>query len=362
MVMHTYFLGLTAVGYDALWGSLVRNGTAQAIGAVKAAGTLPDGSPLRLVYTAWPAIDRLLISPVIFYDALMRDHNPTFRSLLVSLFCTMQTTSFCMVAAGWAWGFPRWATILGPLFWGIVNQSYGAAFIYPLYLFAHTHPATTGAKASTNVAAMSPVDAEALAYTSILAGLLPAWLLWPAFVSCSTETRQFLIASYRLTPILLGLAQPAFAALIQVLRRKPLDKSATRPLVQASLYMSGLFSVIGHWYAISSAVLSPSVSLAGIFLPGVTQTAGAPFRAIIGLGCHKFLQNDFWVILAGFIPFASAMLCRDGNCADSTETPSNFATVQKFMLGTSGSFLSLGALSTLISPGAVLAWSMAASV
>lgn len=112
MYMHTFFLGLTSVGYDALWGQLIRNGTAKAIGAVKAAGTLPDGNVLRQVYTALPAIDRLLISPVIFYDGLMCDRNPTFRALLVSLFCTMQTTSFCMVSAAWTSGFPRWWAIM----------------------------------------------------------------------------------------------------------------------------------------------------------------------------------------------------------------------------------------------------------
>jgi hypothetical protein len=112
MYMHTFFLGLTTLGYDALWGNLIRNGTAKTIGAIKAAGTLPDGNILRQTYTTLPWIDRLLIAPVIFYDGLMREQNPTFRSLLVSLFCTMQTTSFCMVAAGWIYGFPRWRTVL----------------------------------------------------------------------------------------------------------------------------------------------------------------------------------------------------------------------------------------------------------
>ncbi|EGX95951.1 hypothetical protein CCM_00605 [Cordyceps militaris CM01] len=351
--MHTFFLGPTAVGYDALWGSLVRNGTAKAIGAVKAAGTLPDGSPLRLVYTALPGIDKLLISPVIFYDALMRDQNPTFRSLL--------TTSFCMVAAGWIFGLPRWGTILGPLFWGVVNQSYGAAFIYPLYLFAHTHHAATATR-STHIAAMTPVDAEALLYTSILAGLLPVWLLWPAFVPCSTATRQFLIASYRLSPIIMGLAQPLFAKAIKMLSRKPLEKGTTRSLVQASLYTSGLFSAVGHWYAIACAVSSPAVTLSGIFWPRATDTTGASSKDIIGLDCHKFLQNDFWVILAGFVPFSSALLCKASNSADSTDGASIFTLVKKCMLRTKGDFLYLGGLATMFSPGTLLAWSMAATV
>lgn len=111
-VLHTYFLGLAAIGYDALWGTLIKSGTAKAIAAVKATGTLPDGNILRQIYTGLPSIDRLLISPVIFYDGLMRQRNPIFRSLLVGLFCTMQTTSFCIISAGWLHKSPRWWIIM----------------------------------------------------------------------------------------------------------------------------------------------------------------------------------------------------------------------------------------------------------
>lgn len=111
-LLHTFFLGFAAVGYDVLWGKFIRNGTAKAIGSIKDSGFLPDGNVLRQVYTTFPSIDRLLISPVLFYDGLMCERDPTYRSLLVSLFSTMQTTSFCMISTGWIYGFPRWRTIM----------------------------------------------------------------------------------------------------------------------------------------------------------------------------------------------------------------------------------------------------------
>jgi hypothetical protein len=145
------------------------------------------------------------------------------------------------------------------LFWGVVNQSYGAAFIYPLYLLVHAHQVAATRKRNSLVT-MTSADAEALLYTALLAGVMPVWLLLPAFVPCSSETRQILIASYRLTPIILGLAQPLLSALIKMTRRTPLAKETIQPLVQKSLLLSGALSAVGHWYAFANAILSSSVT------------------------------------------------------------------------------------------------------
>jgi len=97
---HLYYLGLTAVGFDALWGVMVRNGTAQAIGQANMTGVLPCGEVLRRSYTGVAVIDRFLLSPVIFYDAMTHRRHPTQRALLVALFSTMQNTSFTMIVNG----------------------------------------------------------------------------------------------------------------------------------------------------------------------------------------------------------------------------------------------------------------------
>lgn len=102
--LSTYFLGLTMVGFDALWGSMTRSGAAVAIGNVKASGVLSSGGTLLRSYTGLASVDKLLLSPVIFYDSLMHNHSPVYRALLVSLFGTMQTTSFCMLVNGWEGG------------------------------------------------------------------------------------------------------------------------------------------------------------------------------------------------------------------------------------------------------------------
>lgn len=132
-----------------------------------------------------------------------------------------------------------------PLVWGVLNQSYGAAFIYPLYLFIHAHQVATVPKRD-NIANVTPADAEALLYIAVIAGLLPVWLLLPVFIPCSSKARQFLIASCRLTPIILSPAQPLLSVLIKTFFRTSLPESSMRRQVQNFLILSGAFSVMGH--------------------------------------------------------------------------------------------------------------------
>ena len=109
---HTYFLGLSAVGFNYLWGELIRNGAAQAIGAVRRGGVFPDGTIVRRTFTGLPGLDSYVLSPVIFYDGVTNGQNLAHHLLLVSLFSTMQSTSVCMLASGWRKGRRKWYSTL----------------------------------------------------------------------------------------------------------------------------------------------------------------------------------------------------------------------------------------------------------
>lgn len=208
---------------------------------------------------------------------------------------------------------------------------------------------------------LSIEDAEALLYTSIVAAVLPAWLIYPAFFSCSSETRQFLIASYRATPAILALVQPIIAFLINRSRRTPSDRRYIGPLVKGSLYLSGACSALGHLYALGCALASAQVTLPGIFWPWTTSVDSSTI-SVIAQGCHLFLQNDWWIILAAFVPYGSAIL---SSATSSCIPGKNFSTLswadtQVRKLGKT--FGGLTALAVVFSPGAVLAWTMAAKV
>lgn len=99
-----YFLVLAAVGFDALWGSMLRNGTAQTIGALKQSGVVEDGSKLRKAYVGLPAVDSSVQSAVIFYDTLLRRQDVVDRSLLLSMFTSMQATYLVMLLGTWSKG------------------------------------------------------------------------------------------------------------------------------------------------------------------------------------------------------------------------------------------------------------------
>ena len=108
----TYFLGLSAVGFNYLWGELIRSGAAQAIVAVKDGGVFPDGTTLRRTFTGLSKLDGYVLSPVIFYYGVTNGQNPAHRLMLVSLFSTMQSTSVCMLISGWRRGRRKWWSTL----------------------------------------------------------------------------------------------------------------------------------------------------------------------------------------------------------------------------------------------------------
>ncbi|KAI1811937.1 hypothetical protein GGS20DRAFT_63940 [Poronia punctata] len=358
--MHLFFLGLTAVGFDVLWGSMVRNGTAKAIGTSKSTGLLPSGFPLSRVYTGISAVDKFLQSPVIFYDALEHAQNPVYRALLVGLFTTMQSTSVCMLASGWGKNGERspWS-ILENVFWGVFNQSHGAAFVYPLYCLFH--PLRREDKA--RIGPVDPAEAESLFWTAIVASILPIWLLFPAFIPCSSRTRELLIASYRLIPFVTSLMQPALAAVLRRFRKTPLSEEKARSLVTASLTVAGTTAAVGHMYAVCTGLFSGLDTLRRIFSPWATEVSGSTGN-VIAQGCHLFLQNDWLVIAAAFIPYAAGML-RPISAETEAAHPTRAPEVPKWKAWMSefrGKYVSLTGLTLLFSPGAVLPLALATRV
>ncbi|KJZ77790.1 hypothetical protein HIM_02967 [Hirsutella minnesotensis 3608] len=358
-LMHTYFLGLATVGFDALWGLMTRNGTAQALGTVKASGILPDGSPLNRVYTFIPSLDKFLLSPVIFYDALMCHSSPTYRSLLVSLFGTMQTTAFCMIVNSFRHGKQSLGAVLESFAWGVWNQSYGAAFVYPVYFLTHAREASNDSDTLNDI---SREDAEALLYTSVVAALIPAWLLYPAFFPCSSNTRQALIASYRATPAILALAQPITASLLRRFCSTLLPNYSPRQVVKISLLVSGTSAALSHFYALTSSLLSSRITPRSVFWPGATDVKGSVGR-IIAQGCHLFLQNDWWIISAAIIPFTFVMLRSTRRRKEKVGSSSLGTWIDRKLGSLSNTgILGLSGLTLVFSPGATLAWSMATRI
>ncbi|KAK2028329.1 hypothetical protein LX32DRAFT_720594 [Colletotrichum zoysiae] len=314
--MHLYFLGLSLVGYDSLWGRIIRSGVVASIASVKQTGMFPNGDRLRTVFTSLRGLDQFLVPAVIFYNDILSNNSIADRMLLVSLFTTMQTTAHCMLVLGWRRGRRPWWAQMEHLFWGVFNQAWGAAAVYPLYCFTHTSRFLDDETNSSEAFALLP--------TAVLGALTPAMLLYPAFNSaCSVNLRQGLIAFYRFTPLILT------RKISKYLARYPRFEDSKK-YVAVSLVLSGLAASAGHGYVLLNAV---AVGFSRVFLPAGHIDLTQP--TVIADGSRTFLQWDVFVITATLVPFADLVL-------------------------RSGRYVGLTVASSVLSPGAVLAFALAA--
>ncbi|KAK1855299.1 zn 2cys6 transcription factor [Colletotrichum chrysophilum] len=357
--MHTYFLGLSLVGYDALWGRMIRSGVAGSVGSVKRTGTFPNGDVLRTSFTGISGFDRFLVPAVIFYNNILGNGSSADRMLLVSLFTTMQTVSHCMLVLGWDQGKRPPLAILEHLSWGVFNQAWGAAAVYPLYCFTHIERFLDDAHGSekSDVGPTDVNEAFALVPTAVLGAITPAMLLYPAFSSsCTIGQRQGLIAFYRFTPLALAVAHPACCwaqrKLSTYLAWKPAPASA-KACTMASLMFSGFASAAGHLWAL----LGPSEGgLRRVFWPA--EYIDKASTTVIADGARDFLQWDIFVITAALVPFADQVL-KSSVLLHQLRRRKWFSTVMDSFIGR---MAVLTVASGIFSPGAVLAFSLGLKV
>ncbi|KAK1710884.1 uncharacterized protein BDZ83DRAFT_559831, partial [Colletotrichum acutatum] len=307
--MHTYFLGLSLVGYDSLWGRMIRCGVAREIGKVKQTGIFPNGDMLRTNFTGFQMFDKLLIPAVIFYNNILSNGLRADRMLLVSLFTTMQTMSHCMLVLGWSRG-KRWPwTNIEHVFWGVFNQAWGAAAVYPLYCFAHVQRFLEEEKDQPKdheIGPSKPEEAFALVPTAILGAITPAMLVFPAFTTtCLSNQRQGLIALYRFTPLALTFVHPLFVWIQSKISRSPhlkVKQPTSKNFVAASLLISGSTAAVGHVWALACS----EHGMRRTFVPAASINVASP--SVIADGARDFLQRDIFIITAALVPMTDLIL------------------------------------------------------
>ncbi|KAB2571918.1 hypothetical protein DBV05_g9426 [Lasiodiplodia theobromae] len=287
---------LAWIGYDRLWRVPVQNGSLLAIGRVAKTGRFANGSPLIRRYTGVAALDRRLATAVVFYTDLVDPSNDSAernRLLLVQVHSTMQATAFCMLAATRRGPSLPAVQLLIPAAWGMINQFWGAAFVYPLYL------------AIDSGSALLPLNQDAvpaLLLSACIGALIPLALLYPAYApSCSAELRQRSIALYRLAPIAfvvmhLGLEQitPAFFR-------------ATSVPPAAPYLAAGLLAAAAHVYSVSAALVRGGRKLLALVFWPEGPSAKRP-AAMVPDAAHLFLWYDLAVIAPSFFVRAYTIL------------------------------------------------------
>lgn len=199
-----------------------------------------------------------------------------------------------------------------------------------------------------------PQEAEALVHTAVINGIVPMWLLFPAFFETSSRTRQVAIASYRITPLATALLHPLILQVLRRYGRRLPGRLRSKELVQISLLLSAASSTLGHLYAIATTILSSTATLREVFLPAATLVEPASSN-VIAQACHRFLQNDLLVIAAGFIP-CSYMIFRCLPVRTEKKAVQNgWKSWEQVVDKIGTSWLGLTGATLLLSPGAVLA-------
>jgi hypothetical protein len=193
--------------------------------------------------------------------------------------------------------------------WGVANQSYGAAFIYPIYCFLHLRR-TRNSKEQEN-APLPRNEAKALIITSVIGSLLPLILIFPSLglVDFTSEQRQGLIALYRVAPILFATIQPITVRFIATFQQIPGPPDTNQSFVVGAYIFAGLYSTAAHTYAMMASLFdqNPATIFGRVFLPSYTHVDASTPTVIVD-AAHLFLQYDLIVIGLTFIPYTYVLL------------------------------------------------------
>lgn len=244
------------------------------------------------------------------------------------------------------------------LFWGVFNQAWGAAAVYPLYCFTHVQRFLEDHRNQPKdhmIGASNPEEAFALVPAAILGAITPAMLLYPAFTAtCSMDQRQRLIALYRFTPLALAFAHPFFVWVQSKMPRSYNLKSkqpASKNFVTASLLISGATAAAGHLWALAC---SEHGGIRRTFTPTASIDLASPM--VIADGARDFLQWDIFVITAALVPMTDLIFRSSRSFQRLRRQYKWFQVLQNSFIGR---LAGLTLASGLLSPGAVLAVALA---
>lgn len=260
--------------------------------------------------------------------------------------------------------------------WGILNQAYGAAFVYPLYCAVSLLPdgeylnrVLQAGKANS----LAPVEGKALLILAALGGFLPLTFISPALFGLSTEVRHTVIAAYRLAPVVFV---AAFAVTLQITRKLENAKHAggsgrkngpesvrAQQKLSTAYLIAGVEAAFVHGCAIATPLMkSPPTEavarLLQVFAPWSTHVDSAT-PTVIGDAGHLFLQYDMVIIGLTFVLFGYWLLSSLPAFAEAYAIPGCVRSHvgMKF----TSIFMSLAVSTLLLSPGATLCFSLAVS-
>ena len=139
----------------------------------------------------------------------------------------------------------------------MLNQAYGAAVIYHLWCLFNA-PYLLNANDDKTIGPVEGDESQALMISTILSCAAPLILIYPAYFECSSQTRQGLIALYRVVPVAQGLLQSLISNWLKLFNKgETISQEQAKHYLRVSLALSGAYSAFGHFYALTTSLLSP---------------------------------------------------------------------------------------------------------
>jgi len=283
---------------------MIWNGTLRALIITSWYGQLDDGTPFKTKYTGIFPLDFCLSILVAFWfygtngsDAgsqlFLIDMLPITNSAYLWLY--VESTRTC----------EKPSAISYPIIWGLLWQSFGAAFIIPVYYYNHLNWIDSKSMALPSIDSSS---AKALPLSFALGAILAIMVILPTWIDRSPILHQDILAVWNVYPLWVSLAQIGAVAVFAS-SKKSKDKAVW--WTRFSYLTAAMFSSLGHLYTAISMLISaePSVGLVRMyvpFLPAGPQGA----HEVLEFGPWLFLQYDNIIISFSSLSWAYILLDR----------------------------------------------------
>lgn len=177
-------------------------------------------------------------------------------------------------------------------FWPLMWNGFGAGVVLPLFYFVEAGKLPPKRNNNDRV---SVAHAKALLPTAIITLFLPVLVdLAPPLVNREPRPHNIITALFQATGLYAAIVQPLIASQFG---SSATPRATTEKAVRRAYFYAGLFSSIGHIYAVSTSLLSedPAVSFSRTFVPAMSDVVPGTSRTVFE-GTLLFLKYDNLII------------------------------------------------------------------
>ncbi|KAK7178341.1 hypothetical protein PSPO01_15612 [Paraphaeosphaeria sporulosa] len=339
------FVSYAVMGVVALWGSMLVNGTLDAIDTAKASSELPSGRILLTSITGVPLIDGALATLVAFFDGITNGSVLQSHLLMVDLLAVIQCATIWLMVDGFSLQeFDPF--VRSPASWGVGWNAIGMAVVLPVYCAFRV-----GTPYSRD-SGLSIGDSYALFFSSAVSFVPGVLMGLPPLKSWSTHQQQVIILLYQFTPVIFSVTQMALARFINQFQYKLETNASCRTNAIRVYIVAAVGASIGHLYVMVRAI---SLGLLGdVFVPRPASLGRFPADRLTA-GAHLFTQYDFIISALAILTWIWSQMSTYGESFGSKPTLMIASVLSTVVLGPGATLMfALWARDAYVTPLAIV--------